>query len=1025
MSELEIRVETCRRGHCWPAGSSVTLRPGQAEPVCPVCGEAVETSRPPDEVGESTVVFSPTRDGRDGRHGSESATTSEPAIPGYAILGVVGQGSAGVVYKARDVVNDRLVALRVIPAERHGTSETRPRFRVEAGSVALRHPNIVPVLAAGQHGDDQYVASVFTEGETLAEAVAGEPLAVFAAAKLAETLARAVHEAEQQGFVHGRLKPANVVLAADRVARFVDPDLGLPTDESGRELVPRITDYGFRAVPGSAGDEPAPVARSGATPPADVRALGAILYFLLTGRDPVEGAEQTGAPALAGEPDLVPPSRLNPKVPRDLEAICWTSLGRDPARRFPDAGVLAAALRQFLDGFVTQFQCGRCGTAIKSTKPLRVGATAVRCPRCGETTLVEAVGGKTPESAPPSPAPAPPPVGSVLARKADVSQATPPASTPAPRDAGPFSRTAGLGGSFPSWTPPSHPSQSQLSGLPVVAGYALLGELGRGGMGAVYKARHEKLKRVVALKMIAVDPEANPQFLARFQAEAEAVARLHHPNIVQIYEVGDQGGWPFLALEFVTGGTLKKRLEGRPQPMRAAAQLVQLLARAVHAAHMRGIVHRDLKPANILLQSSTMADDREGETGDSLSAAQLYGVPKVNDFGLAKRIDDDSELVRIDAVLGTPLYMAPEQAEGHFEEVGAAADIYSLGVILYEMLTGRPPFVSESTADVIRRVVTEAPPPPHRLRRNLHRDLEAVCLRCLEKDPRKRYRSALALADDLERFFGGEPVRARPPAAPGRLWSWALRNPVPSTLLLTVSAVLLFGQYSLHKLANEMVESTAKESAAQQTELLKAVNSFYTEVASRARSAGVTVTHKYPDVEKSIPIPAKFTIELGQRMQSLAESGEHAGGVDQSFMQLKLYSEHPFRQRNDSPPKHKFGKDALAFFQDATNKGRPFDRIERTRAGGRVLRYASPLILEERCLKCHNDNTLYELDRYRKTDWEVGDVRGVLEIVCPLEDNAEQTQRTLFNTYLKVGGVAASVLALSWLALMMSKRHRR
>ena len=184
------------------------------------------------------------------------------------------------------------------------------------------------------------------------------------------------------------------------------------------------------------------------------------------------------------------------------------------------------------------------------------------------------------------------------------------------------------------------PSGSQAAGLPIVAGYALLTELGRGGMGVVYKAKHEKLKRLVALKMVSMYPQDDPQELARFQAEAEAVARLHHPNIVQIYEVGEQDGSPYLALEFVTGGTLRNRLEGHPQPIRAAVQLVQQIARAVHAAHQRGIVHRDLKPANILLQPTPAADNRHWASAGAIEADQEYGVPKVADFGVAKWIDD-------------------------------------------------------------------------------------------------------------------------------------------------------------------------------------------------------------------------------------------------------------------------------------------------------------------------------------------------------------------------------------------------
>jgi hypothetical protein len=315
--------------------------------------------------------------------------------------------------------------------------------------------------------------------------------------------------------------------------------------------------------------------------------------------------------------------------------------------------------------------------------------------------------------------------------------------------------------------------------------------------------------------------------------------------------------------------------------------------------------------------------------------------------------------------------------------------------------------------------------PLRQLRRNLPRDLAAICQRCLEKDPRQRYPIAQALANDLGCFLDAEPIRARPPGPVERWWTWSLKNPVPSTLLLTISAVLAFGQWSLHRLAIEMVESTTKDSAAQQTELLKVVNSLYTEVATRAKNAGVVVTHKYPDIEGSIPSPTKFTIELGQRMESLAEGDDRGRGLDQSFMQLKLYSDHLFRRRNDSPPKNQFGKDAIAFFGDDRNKELPFDRIEKTRVGARVLRHATPVVIEERCLKCHNDSKLYESDTFRKTDWKVGDVRGVMEIVCPLEDSTLRTQKTLFERYLQVAGAGAAVLTLSWIALRLGRHKRR
>jgi serine/threonine protein kinase len=324
-------------------------------------------------------------------------------------------------------------------------------------------------------------------------------------------------------------------------------------------------------------------------------------------------------------------------------------------------------------------------------------------------------------------------------------------------------RSFGSPGGPPPWTDPEAPR---------VAGYQVLGVLGRGGMGVVYKARHVALKRVVALKMILSGAHAGEDQLARFRAEAEAVARLQHPNIVQIYEVGEHDGLPYFSLEFVDGGSLARQLGGAPQPAARAAELTEGLARSVHYAHERGIVHRDLKPANVLL------------TAD--------GAPKVTDFGLAKQIDSDSGQTHSGAVMGTPSYMAPEQAEGKIKEVGPLADLYALGAILYECLTGRPPFKGESLYDTLEQVRTQEPVPPSRLQGKVPRDLEIICLKCLRKEPHKRYASAAELADDLRRFRSGEPIRARPVPAWERALKWARRRPALAALY-AVSAAAAVG----------------------------------------------------------------------------------------------------------------------------------------------------------------------------------------------------------------------------------------
>jgi WD40 repeat protein/tetratricopeptide (TPR) repeat protein len=382
-------------------------------------------------------------------------------------------------------------------------------------------------------------------------------------------------------------------------------------------------------------------------------------------------------------------------------------------------------------------------------------------------------------------------------------------------------------------TGPYHPGAPDLAASPAIPGYEVLGVLGRGGMGVVYRARQTALKRIVALKMIlAADAGADER--DRFRAEAEAVARLHHPGIVQIYEVGEHGGRPFCALEFVAGGSLSRRLAGNPQPPRPAARAAAALARAVQHAHEHGIVHRDLKPANVLVQEETAnptndtnADQRDKTSRKSASALEACdaGDPslpsglKITDFGLAKALDDDSGRTRAGAVMGTPSYMAPEQAAGR--PVGPPADIYALGAVLYEMLTGRPPFKGASVQETIDQVRTQEPVPPRRLQPKVPRDLETVCLKCLEKDPARRYASARELADDLDRFLAGEPIRARPVGPAGRLARWARRDPkaavlVGGAVLVVILALAGLAWHTQQLGAEVMLKEAARKDAVTQ-----------------------------------------------------------------------------------------------------------------------------------------------------------------------------------------------------------------
>ncbi|HVK17594.1 MAG TPA: serine/threonine-protein kinase, partial [Fimbriiglobus sp.] len=361
---------------------------------------------------------------------------------------------------------------------------------------------------------------------------------------------------------------------------------------------------------------------------------------------------------------------------------------------------------------------------------------------------------------------------------------------------------------------------------PEIPGYQIIEELGRGGMGVVYHAVQVRLNRPVALKMILAGEFAGAAERVRFMTEAEVIARLHHPNIVQLYEFNVHNGVPYFSLEFVDGGTLERRLARQPLAPAEAAALLETLARAIQYAHDHSVVHRDLKPSNILLEP--LPQNGSGPpTGGQSSHRHLHGnssfgtlscvvretavVPKVTDFGLAKTSAGSTGLTQSGAIMGTPSYMAPEQAEGKGREVGPVADVYSLGAILYECLTGRPPFHAATPVDTIVQALNEEVVAPRRLQPNVPRDLETICLKCLRKDPARRYATADELAEDLRRLLSGESIKARPVGPVERSVRWARRRPAAAALLgvttLAALVILVGGWASSARLRTALADT--------------------------------------------------------------------------------------------------------------------------------------------------------------------------------------------------------------------------
>jgi Protein kinase domain len=337
-------------------------------------------------------------------------------------------------------------------------------------------------------------------------------------------------------------------------------------------------------------------------------------------------------------------------------------------------------------------------------------------------------------------------------------------ATVAPRD----QATVDLGSSAPP------PDASVPTRVRYFGDYEVLRELARGGMGVVFQARQVSLNRPVALKMILAGQLANDIDVKRFYTEAEAAANLDHPGIVPIFEVGQHEGQHYFSMGFVEGQSLAQRLAGGPLPPREAATLLVNVAEAIEYAHGHGVIHRDLKPGNILL-------DRNG-------------YPRVTDFGLAKKLEGDSGLTGSGQIMGTPSYMPPEQAGAKRGEVGPAADVYALGATLYALVTGRPPFQAATAMDTVLQVISEEPVAPRLLNPSVPRDLETICLKCLEKAPIRRYASAQALADDLGRWLGGEPIMARPAGRLERMVKWSRRNPAAAAWLAAIPLLMFLGQ---------------------------------------------------------------------------------------------------------------------------------------------------------------------------------------------------------------------------------------